>query len=177
MVDLLLRFWCQIERQARGITAGPYHSRGVIGHAGAVQEGKFTARQMVLAAVRIQEQWLTIAGERQFQGHRIHRDIPTLQISLQRAALHHRVFARSWVMLLPRPSEIEQDAIEGQLSGAVGIVDTNILHPLVSVVPLQRCRQIGGRAFQYQIQIRQVSPWIAVLIMQQGITDSTAHKS
>ncbi len=79
-------------------------------------------------------------------------------------------------MLSPRPSEIEQHTIERQLSGAVGIVDANILHPLISVVPLQRCRQLGGRALQDQIQIRKVSPWIAVLIMQQGITDSTTHK-
>jgi len=174
--DLLLRFWCQNERQARGITAGPNHPCGVIGHAAGVQEGKFSARQIGLAAVRIQEPWLTITRERQLQGHRVHREIPALEISLQGATFHHRVFAWSWVMLSPGPCKIEQHAIERELSCAVCTMHTHILDPLVSVVPLQRCRQLGGRALQDQIQIRQVSPWIAVLIMQQGITDSTTHK-
>ena len=79
-------------------------------------------------------------------------------------------------MLLPRPCKIEQYAIERQLSGAVGIVNANVLHPLISIVLLQSRRQLGCRALQDEIQIRQVSPWIAVLIMQQAISDSTTHK-
>ena len=58
--DLLLRFRFQNERQASRITASPNHPCGVIGHAGWVQEGQFTARKMTLATVRVQEPWLPI---------------------------------------------------------------------------------------------------------------------
>jgi hypothetical protein len=64
LIDLLLSLWCQDKRQASGIPAGTHHARGVIGHAGGVQEGQFTALKMGLAAVRVQEQGLTMARQR-----------------------------------------------------------------------------------------------------------------
>ena len=78
-------------------------------------------------------------------------------------------------MLLPRPCKIEQDAIERQLSRAIGTVDANLFDPLVSVVPLKSHRQLRGRPLQYQIKIREMSPRITLLIVQQGISDSSAH--
>jgi hypothetical protein len=64
LIDLLLSLCCQDKRQARDITAGTHHARGVIGHAAGVQEGKFTALKMALAAVLVQEQGLTMARQR-----------------------------------------------------------------------------------------------------------------
>ena len=80
-------------------------------------------------------------------------------------------------MLLPRPSEIEQHAIERKLSCAVVTMNTHLLNPLASVVLLQSRHQGRGRPLDHHIQIRQISPWIAVLVMQQGITHSTTHES
>jgi hypothetical protein len=79
-------------------------------------------------------------------------------------------------MLLPRRSEIDQHAIEGQLRCAVGSMHTNLLDPLISVVLHKSRRKLRGRPLDHQIQIRQRSPWISVLIVQQGITHSAAHE-
>ena len=79
-------------------------------------------------------------------------------------------------MLLPRPSEIEQHAIEGQLSCPVSSMNTQLLDPLVSVVPLKSRRQLRGRPLQDQIKIREMSPRITLPIVQQGISDSSTHE-
>ena len=55
-------------------------------------------------------------------------------------------------------------------------MNTQLLNPLISEVPLKSRCQLRGRPLQYQIKIREMSPRITLLIVQQGISDNSAHE-
>ena len=85
-----------------------------------MQEAQLPLRQILAAAVGIEQHRLYSARSLQQQRHRIDAEVAAGQIGLQSPLAHHRVLRRQRVVLPAGAGQIEQHPMQFQFHRAVG---------------------------------------------------------